>query len=266
MVTVPVVPPIVPEVVPDGMLMMAELLDVNVVELVTGFPFNVAVNETGVFIGFVARLIVVPKLEVMVSEVDWPTVRVMVPETTEPLEDCAAACTVAVVPAGVTFLAVARPAAFTLTKSGFEVTLQVALPVRFLWLPSSYVPVACSWTVLPTFCNVVDCNVDTDMLVSTGSTKNPWQPTAAAIRRRTPKDAISWSLRRQLDIDEKPSFERLMRSVRGKRNCSRPSLGLCSVCGNRMHLRVTTELRLPEFDPAEVLHHAVPVDSHNRIL
>jgi hypothetical protein len=215
MVTVPVVPPIVPEVVPDVMLMMAELLDVNVVELVTEFPFNVAVNETGVFIGFVARLIVVPKLEVMVREVDRPTVSVMVPETTDPLEDCAAACTVAVVPEGVTLLAVARPAAFTLTKSGFEVTLQVALPVRFLWLPSSKVPVACSCTVLPTFCNVVDCKVDTDMLVSTGSTKNPLQPKAMATSSRTPKDAISWSLRRQLDIDEKPSFETADQNVRG---------------------------------------------------
>jgi hypothetical protein len=44
---------------------------------------------------------------------------------------------VAVVPAGETFKAVASPDLLTLTKSGFEVTLQVAVPVRFLWLPSS---------------------------------------------------------------------------------------------------------------------------------
>jgi hypothetical protein len=138
MVTVPVVPPTVP-LAPLEMLMMLELLEVKVVELVTSFPFKVAVNVMAVVAGFVARLIVVPKLDVMVSVVDCPTVIVVVPDTTDPFEDCAAACTVAdtVLPVPGTFRAVTRPAAFTLTKSGLEVTLQVAVPVRFLWLPSS---------------------------------------------------------------------------------------------------------------------------------
>ena len=136
MVAVPVVPPTVP-LLPLVMLMMLELLEVNVVELVLSVPFSVAVNVMAVPVGLVARLMVVPRLEVMVSEVDCPTVRLSDPETTEPLEDCAAAWTVAVVPAGETFKAVASPDALTLTKSEFEVTLQVAVPVRFLVLPSS---------------------------------------------------------------------------------------------------------------------------------
>jgi hypothetical protein len=49
------------------------------------------------------------------------------------------------------------------------------------------------------------------MLVSVGSIKNPWQPTAAAIKRRTPKDPIIWSLRREreLDIDTDPRLHTL---------------------------------------------------------
>lgn len=114
-------------------------------------------------------------------------------------------------PAGETFNAVTSPEAFTLTKLGFEVTLQVALPVKFLWLPSSNTPVACSCSVLPTFCRLVDCSVDTVMLVSVGSIKNPWQPTAAAIKTRTLKDPITWSLRREreLDIDADPRSQTL---------------------------------------------------------
>ena len=61
----------------------------------------------------------------------------MVPETTDPFLDCAAACTVATVPAGDTRRAVASPDEFTLTKLEFEVTLQVDLPVKFFVLPSS---------------------------------------------------------------------------------------------------------------------------------
>ena len=137
-VTVPVVPAIVP-VEPLVILMMLELLDVNVVEEVTSLPFSEAEKVIAVPLGSVARLMVVPKLELMVSVVAFPTVSVIVPETTDPLDDCAAACTVEddVLPVVGSFKAVARPAAFTFTKSGLEVTLQVAIPVRFLWLPSS---------------------------------------------------------------------------------------------------------------------------------
>lgn len=136
MVTVPVVPPSVPLPVLE-MLMIAVLLEVNVVDVVLSVPFSVAVMVIAVPDGLVKRLTVVPKLEFKVSVVDCPTVMLMVPETTVPLVDCAAACTVAVVPAGTTLRAVTSPAALTLTKLGFEVTLQVAVPVRFLWLPSS---------------------------------------------------------------------------------------------------------------------------------
>src|ERR1700751_335476 len=90
MVAVPVVPPKV-TLLPLVMLIMLELLEVNVVELVLSVPFSVAVKVTAVPVGLVARLMVVPRLEVMVSEVDCPTVRLMDPETTEPLEDWAAA-------------------------------------------------------------------------------------------------------------------------------------------------------------------------------
>jgi hypothetical protein len=89
-VTVPVVPPTVP-LLPLEMVIMLELLEVNVVELVLSVPFSVAVKVMAVPVGLVARLMVVPKLEVRLSEVDCPTVRLMDPETTEPLEDWAAA-------------------------------------------------------------------------------------------------------------------------------------------------------------------------------
>lgn len=135
MVTEPVTLPSVPEL-PDVMLMMLELLEVNVVELVTLFPFNDAAKCTAVPAGLVARLIGVDGVEVIVRVVEVPVVIVMVPETTVPLEDCAAACTVTAVPGVVTFVAVTRPFAFTVTKPG-GVTLQVAVPLRFLWLPSS---------------------------------------------------------------------------------------------------------------------------------
>jgi len=206
MVTVPVVPPIVP-VEPLVMLMMLELLDVNVVDPVVSVPFSVDVKVIWVFAGLVAKLMVVPKLEVMVSVVDLPTVSVTDPETTDPLVDCAAACTVdeTVLPEVGIFNAVAKPPELTFTKSGLEVTLHVADPVRFLWLPSSYVPVACSCTVLPAFGRFVDCSVETDMEVSVGSTKNPWHPTPKAMSRRTLKDTTTCSLRRLLGIKEKPS-------------------------------------------------------------
>lgn len=119
MVTVPAVPPSDPLVLPDGMLMMAKELEVNVVRLVTSLPFNDAANRTVLPVPVLARLIGLDGVELMVREVDCPSVIVMVPETTNPLEDCAAACTVAVVPAGVTLVAVTTPAPFTVTKSGF---------------------------------------------------------------------------------------------------------------------------------------------------
>ena len=132
MVTVPLVPPSVPAVLPDGMLMMVDELEVNVVRLVTSVPFNDAANWTVLPVPAVARLIGLDGVEFMTREVDCPSAIEMVPETTNPLEDCAAACTVDVVPAGVTFVAVTRPAGLTVTKSGFAVTLQTACPVRFL--------------------------------------------------------------------------------------------------------------------------------------
>jgi hypothetical protein len=101
------------------MLMMAKELEVNVVRLVTSLPFNDAANRTVLPVPVLARLIGLDGVELMVREVDCPSVIVMVPETTNPLEDCAAACTVAVVPAGVTLVAVTTPAPFTVTKSGF---------------------------------------------------------------------------------------------------------------------------------------------------
>jgi hypothetical protein len=109
MVTVPVVLPTVP-VLPLVMLMMLESLDVNVVTLVLSVPLRVAVKVM-VAPWLRARLIVVPKLEVIVREVevDCPNVMVALPETTEPSLDCAAAWTVEVVPAGETFKAVTSP-------------------------------------------------------------------------------------------------------------------------------------------------------------
>ena len=141
----------------------------------------------------------------------------MVPETTDPFVDCAAACTVddTVLPEVGIFSAVARPPALTLTKSGLVVTLQVAVPVKFLWLPSSYVPVACSCTLLPTFGRFVDCRVETDIDVSVGSTKNPWHPTPIATRKRTPSAAMTWSLGRLFDILEKPSSVTRQRAIQG---------------------------------------------------
>ena len=131
-VTVPVVPPSVPAVLPDGMVMIVEELEVKVVLLVTSLPFNDAAKRTVLPVPVLPRLIGLAGVEVIVREVDCPSVIVMVPETINPLEDCSAACTVDVVPAGVTFVAVTRPPALTVTKSGFVVTLQVACPVRFL--------------------------------------------------------------------------------------------------------------------------------------
>jgi len=125
-------------------LMIAELLEVKLVEAVLSVPFSDAVKLIAVPVGLVVRLMVVPKLEFSVSVVDWPTVRLMVPETTDPLVDCFAACTVATVPAGDTRRAVASPEEFTLTKLELVVTLQVADPVSFLLLPSSKTPRACS--------------------------------------------------------------------------------------------------------------------------
>jgi len=102
-------------------------------------------------------------------------------------------------PAGVTFKALTSPAV-TLTRSLPLVTLQVAVPVKFLWLLSSKVPVACNCTVSPTLTRFVDDNVFTAIEVNTGSTKKPWQPTATAASKRTAQDARTRSLRPELDI------------------------------------------------------------------
>jgi hypothetical protein len=88
MVTVPVVPPMVP--VPElglVMLMIAELLEVNVVFAVTLVPFSVAEKVTVDPVGVVVRLIGVEGLDVIVRFEDAPAVIVMLPEITVPLED-----------------------------------------------------------------------------------------------------------------------------------------------------------------------------------
>ena len=92
MVTVLVVPPKVP-LLPLVMLMMLELLEVNVVEEVLSVPLSVAVKVMVLPAGVWARLMVVPRLEVRLSpfEADCPSVILVLPDTTEPLEDCAAA-------------------------------------------------------------------------------------------------------------------------------------------------------------------------------
>jgi len=91
MVTVPVVPAMVPLLLPLVMLMMAELLDVNVVELVLSVPFSEAVKLIGVFAGLVVKLIGLAGLLVSVRLVDCPTVMFKLLETTDPFDDCAAA-------------------------------------------------------------------------------------------------------------------------------------------------------------------------------
>jgi len=136
-VTVPVVPPKVP-VLPLVMLMMLELLEVKVVDPVTLELFKVAAKVIVEFAGVVVRLIGLTGLEVTVSCVEVPAVNVMVPVTTLPLEDSAAACTVTAVPGVVTVVAVASPGEVVLiVMKPVGVTLQVAFPVRFLVLPSS---------------------------------------------------------------------------------------------------------------------------------
>ena len=67
--TVPVVPPSVPLPLVD-MLMIAVLLEVNVVDAVLSVPFRDAVMVIPVPAGLVDRLMVVPKLEFSVSVVD----------------------------------------------------------------------------------------------------------------------------------------------------------------------------------------------------
>jgi hypothetical protein len=70
------------------MVMMLVLLELNTVALVTSVPFSVAVNVTDVV---VEMLMGEAGLEVIVSWFDGPAVRLIVPETTAPLEDCVAA-------------------------------------------------------------------------------------------------------------------------------------------------------------------------------
>ena len=137
MVTVPVVPPRVPEL-PLAMLMMFELLEVNTVEPVTFAPFKAAAKLTEDPLPTAAMLIGEVGLEVIVRDDDEPAVIVIVPETTNPLEDASAAWTVTGVPGLVTWVAVTKPAVVVLSDTNpVGVTLQVASPVRFLWLPSS---------------------------------------------------------------------------------------------------------------------------------
>ena len=69
MVAVPVVPPIVPlPLVPT--LITAELLELNEVDAVLSVPFSDAVKLIADPVGVVERLIVVPRLEFIVSTVD----------------------------------------------------------------------------------------------------------------------------------------------------------------------------------------------------
>ena len=84
-------PAIVP-VLPLVILMTLELLEVNDVFDVTSVPFRVAVNVT-VEVPAPAMLIGLAGVEVMVRVpvADWPMVKVMVPETTLPSDDCAEA-------------------------------------------------------------------------------------------------------------------------------------------------------------------------------
>ena len=112
---------------------------------------------------------------------------------------------VTAVPGFVTWVAFARPGVVVLNEmKPVGVTLQVALPVRFLLLPSSKEPVASNCTESPTAGRVFDCRVETLMPCRTGSTKNPWQPTATAIRRRIPNEPKICSFRRVLTIDTQP--------------------------------------------------------------
>src|SRR5215468_4999783 len=127
------------------MLMMEVLLEVNVVEPVTSLPFKEDAKLMGVP-PCVVMLTGEDGLEVMVSCVEVPAVSEIVPETTVPWDDCAAACTFTTVPGVVTWVAVARPELSTVIKpvGELEEMVQVAEPVRFLLLPSSNVPVAVS--------------------------------------------------------------------------------------------------------------------------
>jgi hypothetical protein len=133
MVTAPVVPPRVPELLFAGMLMMAELLEVNVVEVVTSVVFSIAVKVTVVFVPWAPMLMGVAGFEVTVRVVELPAVMVIVPVTTVPLEDCAAACTVTAVPGVVTAVAVTRPWVVVLrVTKPVGVAVQVADAVRSL--------------------------------------------------------------------------------------------------------------------------------------
>lgn len=137
MVTVPVVPPRVPELA-LAMLMMFALLEVNTVEPVTFLPFKFAAKLTDEPLPAVAMLIGEAGLEVIERDDDEPAVIVIVPEITSPFEDASAAWTVTAVPGLVTWVAVTKPAFVVLSDTNpVGVTLQVAIPVRFLWLPSS---------------------------------------------------------------------------------------------------------------------------------
>ena len=91
-VTWPVAPTTIP-LAPLVMLMMLGLLEVNVVEEVLSVPLSVAVKVMVLLAGVVGRLMGLAGLEVRVSapELDCPSVMLALPETTLPLEDCAAA-------------------------------------------------------------------------------------------------------------------------------------------------------------------------------
>jgi hypothetical protein len=91
-VALPVAPTTVP-VAPLVMLMTLGLLEVKVVEAVLSVPLSVAVKVIVLLAPEVARLMGLAGLEVIVSapELDCPSVMLALPETTLPLEDCAAA-------------------------------------------------------------------------------------------------------------------------------------------------------------------------------
>ena len=232
--------PVVPDNVPvlPLMLRMLVLLDVNVVEPVTLLPLRVAANCT--VVPLTLRLIGDAGLDVRLRVVEVPAVIEMVPETTFPFDACEAACTVTAVPGVVTVVALAKPGVVVLsvTKPVGE-TVQVAVPVRFLLLPSSYVPVAINCTELPTVGKVVDWRVETVIPVRVGSTKNPWQPTATAMSPRTAKDAMSWSLRRVLTINWKPRKGpfRGNPSPDSRADCSRLGADVRRIVWNRKDLR-----------------------------
>jgi hypothetical protein len=82
--------------------------------------------------------------------------------------------------------------------------------VRFLTLPSSYVPRADIWSVFP--CSMFCPDGPTVIVVRTGFTKNPRQPAARASSKSALNAAKTRGLRFTVDI---------VKRIRDERNCSR---------------------------------------------